>query len=111
MRKAVLSSASLVAVSVLALASLQPARAQEIAQAVCGLREDMGKMLAQRFGEQPKAAGLVGDRVVELLVSQTGSWTLLMTGPDGRSCVLTGGDEWTEKPIQAIKMKTKEETT
>lgn len=108
MRKAVLFSASLIASSVFAVAS----QAQTVGQAICGLREDMGKMLEQRFGEEPKAAGLIGDnRVVELLVSQTGSWTLLVTTPEGRSCVMTGGDEWTEKPVEATKMKVKGETT
>lgn len=105
MRKAVLSNASLIAVSLLAFSN--PAQAQ----AICGLRDDMGKMLAQRFGEEPKAAGLVGDRVVELLVSQTGSWTILITGADGRSCVITGGEDWIEKPVQASEKEAEGEAT
>jgi hypothetical protein len=111
MRKAVLFSASLIAVSVLATAPF-PSQAQTMGQAICGLREDMGKMLLQRFGEEPKAAGAIGDdRVVELLISQTGSWTLLVTTPDGRSCVMTGGDDWTDDPVEATHLKIKEETT
>lgn len=102
MRKAVLSSAVLVAISSFAF----PVQAQMI----CGLRDDMGKMLDQRFAEQPKAAGLAGDKIVELLVSENGSWTILITGADGRSCVVTGGEEWTEKPIQPTKVK-KEKST
>lgn len=96
MRKAVLSSALIVAVVSLPL----PAQAQMI----CGLRDDMGKMLDQRFSEQPKAAGLAGDRIVELLVSENGSWTILITSADGRSCVVTGGEDWIEKPIQPTKV-------
>lgn len=96
MRKAILSSALVVAVASLTL----PAQAQMI----CGLRDDMGKMLDQRFSEQPKAAGLAGDRIVELLVSENGSWTILITSPDGRSCVVTGGEDWIEKPIQPTKV-------
>lgn len=93
MRKAVFFSAFL---SVLVFPILNhPAQAQ----ALCGLRDDMGKMLDRRFGEQPKAAGLVGDRVVELLVSQTGSWTILITSSDGRSCVVTGGEDWIDRPL------------
>lgn len=102
MRKAVLSSAVLVALTSFAM----PAQAQMI----CGLRDEMGKMLDQRFAEQPKAAGLAGDKVVELLVSENGSWTILITGADGRSCVVTGGEEWTEKPILPTKVK-KESST
>lgn len=96
MRKAVLSSAFMVAVVLLAV----PAQAQMI----CGLRDEMGKMLDQRFAEQPKAAGLAGDRIVELLVSENGSWTILITSADGRSCVVTGGEDWIEKPIQPTKV-------
>ena len=97
MRKAVLSSALIVAVASFSL----PTHAQMI----CGLRDDMGKMLDQRFSEQPKAAGLAGEQIVELLVSENGSWTILVTSADGRSCVVTGGEEWTEKPIQPTKAK------
>lgn len=68
---------------------------------LCGLRDDMGRMLAQRFGEQPRGAGLVGDRIAELLVNEvTGSWTLLLTTADGRSCIVTGGEDWTETPAR-----------
>jgi len=103
MRKAVLSSALIVAVASFTF----PAQAQ---QTICALRDDMGKMLDQRFAEQPKAAGLAGEQIVELLVSENGSWTILVTNADGRSCVVTGGEEWTEKPILPTKV-TKENST
>ncbi len=100
MRKAVFTPVSLAVLTFVSLIAALPAWAQT--PQLCGLREDMGKMLAQRFGEQPKAAGLVGDsRVVELLVSQTGSWTILITTSDGRSCVVTGGEDWIDKPASA----------
>ncbi len=102
MRKAILASA-FTTVSIAALAGFSaPAQAQQLAQqqaVLCGLRDDMGAMLDQRFGEQPQAGGIVGDRIVELLVSQTGSWTILITSADGRSCVVTGGDDWTDQPV------------
>ncbi|PJI39054.1 hypothetical protein [Ferrovibrio sp.] len=104
MRKAISSSAflfpalTMIGVSLVSTAALTtPARAQQAM--LCGLRDDMGKMLDQRFGEQPQAGGIVGDRIVELLVSQSGSWTILITGADGRSCVVTGGDDWTDQPV------------
>jgi hypothetical protein len=104
MRKAVSSRAFLFTSPAIAAASLAsvafvatPAMAQQTM--LCGLRDDMGRMLDQRFGEQPQAAGVVGDRIVELLVSQTGSWTILITGTDGRACVVTGGEDWTDQPV------------
>ena len=97
MRKAI-SVSAFAAVSLVSIAALtSPAQAQQAL--LCGLRDDMGKMLDQRFGEQPQAAGIVGDRIVELLVSQTGSWTILITAADGRSCVVTGGEDWTDQPV------------
>lgn len=98
MRKAVLTSA-FVFTATLAAFSMTPTPTQAQQQMLCGLRDDMGKMLEKRFGEQPQAAGVVGDRIVELLVSQTGSWTILMTSADGRACVVTGGEDWTDQPV------------
>jgi len=98
MRKAVLTSAFVFTTAfAVSTISAMPAQAQQ--QMLCGLRDDMGKMLEKRFGEQPQAAGVVGDRIVELLVSQTGSWTILMTSADGRACVVTGGEDWTDQPV------------
>lgn len=97
MRKAI-SVSAFGAVSLVSIAALtSPAQAQQAM--LCGLRDDMGQMLDQRFGEQPQAAGIVGDRIVELLVSQTGSWTILITSADGRACVVTGGEDWTDQPV------------
>jgi hypothetical protein len=106
MRKAVLIRASVLTIAALLsgttlLSGIAQAQPQPM---ICGLRDDMGKMLVQRFGEHPQAAGIVGDRVVELLVSQTGSWTILITSTDGRSCVVTGGEDWTAKPVMPSKV-------
>lgn len=98
MRKAILASA-FTTVSLVAVAAFTPPAQAEQQAMLCGLRDDMGTMLDQRFGEQPQAGGIVGDRIVELLVSQTGSWTILITSADGRSCVVTGGDDWTDQPV------------
>lgn len=108
MRKAVLTSAFVFTAATLGTfavtgISSTPAQAQQ--QMLCGLRNEMGKMLDQRFGEQPQAAGVVGERIVELLVSQTGSWTILITSADGRACVVTGGEDWTAKPVTPSKVK------
>ncbi len=98
MSKAVLTGAFVFTAAIAASTlPVTPAQAQQAM--LCGLRDDMGKMLDQRFGEQPQAGGIVGDRIVELLVSQTGSWTILITSADGRSCVVTGGEDWTDQPV------------
>jgi hypothetical protein len=44
--------------------------------------------------------GLAGaDRVVELLVSKSGTWTLIATGPSGTSCLIAAGENWESVPI------------
>jgi hypothetical protein len=100
MCKAVLTSAFVFTASLLTITGVPAISAQaQQQQMLCGLRDEMGKMLENRFGEQPQAGGVVGDRIVELLVSQSGSWTILITSTDGRACVVTGGEDWTDQPV------------
>jgi len=66
-----------------------------LSQALCAEREAVLAGLVDRFGEIPAAAGLAANgAIVELLVSPSGSWTLLISRPDGLSCLITGGDGW-----------------
>jgi hypothetical protein len=32
--------------------------------------------------------------VLELFASKTGSWTMVITNADGRSCLLAAGENW-----------------
>ena len=65
------------------------------AQSVCGARSDVIKALNQEFDETPVGLGLTGSRqAIELLVSKAGTWTLLVTMPDGMSCILSAGKNW-----------------
>ena len=61
--------------------------------AMCGERNAVVAELAQQFSETPMAVGQVdGNSVVEILVSQDGTWTILATGTDGKSCVVSAGE-------------------
>jgi hypothetical protein len=61
----------------------------------CADRAEMVKSLADRFKENPAAMGQIdGNAVVEVFVSSNGTWTILATGTDGRSCVLSAGEGW-----------------
>lgn len=63
------------------------------AQNFCANRAEMVKSLADKFNENPTAVGQInGDAVIEVFVSQKGSWTILATGTDGKSCVLSAGE-------------------
>jgi hypothetical protein len=61
--------------------------------AMCGARNDVLNELAQQFREKPMAVGQIDNNaVLEILVSDTGSWTILATGTDGQSCIVSTGE-------------------
>ena len=65
------------------------------AQAVCGKRDALLKQLADGYKEAPVAMGLDSNgRVVELATSETGTWTILMTGTEGITCLVAVGKAW-----------------
>jgi hypothetical protein len=62
----------------------------------CAPRDRLVAHLADRFGEARQSIGLAsGSRVVEMFASpDTGTWTLVMTTPDGRACIIGAGQAW-----------------
>lgn len=76
-----------------AAALAAPASAQT---ANCSTREHVIGHLADRFGEARQSIGLAaGNRIVEMFASpDTGTWTLTMTTPDGRTCIIGAGQAW-----------------
>lgn len=71
----------------------QALNANMLEMAMCGERADVLSELAQQFREKPLAVGQVDNNaVVEILVSDTGSWTILATGTDGQSCIVSAGE-------------------
>ena len=71
-----------------------PAFAQQ-ARPVCSDRTKFLNALSSIHSESPVAMGLVTNgSVVEVLASKTGSWTILVTWSDGRSCVVAVGEGW-----------------
>ena len=65
------------------------------AQTVCGDRTEMLERLAQEFAEAPQAVGLSQDgALVEVMVSPSGGWTILVTYPKRPTCVVATGESW-----------------
>lgn len=66
------------------------------AQTVCMAHTDLANHLDSRFSEAPIAIGLANDnRLVEVFSSGDGStWTMVLTKPDGMSCVMATGEDW-----------------
>ncbi|MFL4994461.1 MAG: hypothetical protein ACJ8DV_24665 [Microvirga sp.] len=65
------------------------------AQSSCGPREQLVKMLADQYKEDPVGMGLAQPgQVIEVFASTNGSWTMVMTMPDGKACLIAAGDNW-----------------
>lgn len=75
------------------------------AQSACGERTKFIETLAKNYQESPSAFGIAGQRnLVELFVSKTGTWTMLVTHPTGMSCIVAAGQSWEQFPPAAAKM-------
>lgn len=71
-----------------------PANAQS--DPACAARDEIVAKLAQEFKENQQAVGMVDENaVLEVFVSDNGgSWTIIATGKDGKSCILSAGQDW-----------------
>ena len=79
--------------------------APALAQFFCGPHEDIVKSLFKELAETRVSSGLdEAGQLIEVFASQEGGWTLLITRPDGVSCVVAVGEAWhNEKPQLARK--------
>ena len=71
----------------------------------CGPRKEIVADLGQQFREAPVALGLSNDgTVIEVLTTENGStWTIMVSRPDGVSCLVAAGASW-----QQLKRKGRE---
>ncbi len=77
------------------------AQAQQMGP-VCDARTTILKILSGTFAEMLNAMGLANNgSVVEVLRLEDGSWTIIMTAPNGVSCVLAVGEHWQEVVTKA----------
>ena len=75
----------------------------EAGQAICKERAELIKILGRKFGETQQSYGLQSDRrVLELYASPSGSWTAILTLPNGKSCVVASGEAWTVLPPEPV---------
>ncbi len=96
-RAAAFLALGLLAVGALPLGS-GPASAQG-APAACGARDGLLSQLESKYGEVPVAIGVTGGdgggALIELLTAKDGmTWTIILTSPQGVSCLIASGEGW-----------------
>ena len=71
-----------------------------MSQVPCGQRDKLFEWLAEKYKEAPIATGVSNNgRLIEVLSTHDGeTWTLIVTSPDGNSCLIASGQGWRAKP-------------
>ena len=94
--------------SALALVLLVAVGPQASAQQVCMDRSELSSLLGQRYAETRVARGLSDrGRMIEVFASGDGAtWTMVVTTPQGHSCIVASGEGWAgvlqRAPDQAV---------
>ncbi len=92
--------ASILAVAMMLIlwATSNPAAAQN----ACTARSEVAERLAGDYAEAPVAAGLAASgAVIEVFTSGDGStWTIVLTRPEGTSCLVATGEAWMTLPAK-----------
>jgi hypothetical protein len=65
-------------------------------RSACAERAQVVTRLAEKYGETLQSMGLhQSDAVMEIYASEeTGTWTILVTRPDGQACLIAAGRMW-----------------
>lgn len=65
----------------------------------CGPRDDVVARLSTKYGETRRGIGIgKNNRVMEVFASDsTGSWTITVTLPNGRMCLVASGQAWEDR--------------
>lgn len=79
---------------------LLTATAQAQPQQLCGDRTAIVERLKTKYYEQLEfRAVLAGNKaLMEIYVSASGTWTQLLSSPNGMSCFVASGDGWRAEP-------------
>lgn len=89
------------AAAALALGLLPGIAAPAAAQGACKARGAAVAQLAKRYAEAPVSMGLADNGAMfEVFSSSDGAtWTIVMTRPDGMSCLIAAGEAWEKVPL------------
>jgi len=98
---AMISTFEAVLISTTLLSIVALSTTPSVAQTACGKRADVIRQLDEKYGETSRSLGLAQGRgVVEVYASEeTGSWTILLTNPQGTSCLIAAGEAFQIDPV------------
>ena len=97
----VLATAALSAAFLVTAIPTRPAEAQ-MARPMCSDRPTVLGQLAKKYDEAPVNMGLTNTgAVLEILASNDGTWTILVTTPQGVACMVAAGEHW--QPVDRKK--------
>jgi len=81
-----------------------PATAQT--ELLCGERAKVVAGLEKGYEETPTSMGLASNgAVVEVLASPKGTFTIILTQPNGLSCLMAAGDNWEDLPHKIVNQR------
>lgn len=89
---------------ILCLANSQPANAI----GPCDVRASVVKSLTEKFEESTKVTGIAGKNFMEIYSSKAGTWTFVITTPEGVSCIIAAGTGYEALPAVADIVKGKD---
>jgi hypothetical protein len=87
---------AIAAIATMALLSTCGAAPAETPARPCAERSTVIARLAERYGETLQSLGLqTNSSILEVYASEaTGTWTILLTRPNGVACLVASGQAW-----------------
>ena len=72
----------------------------------CSSRLDVVDKLDRSYAEKPVSMGLASNgSVVEVFASQIGTFSIVITRPDGLACIVSAGEGWENLPPKEADQK------
>ena len=70
----------------------------------CGAREVVIDRLSAKYDEHPVSIGVTATgSLLEVLASPDGRWTIIVTVPNGPTCLVSSGEGWHNAPVQLVE--------
>jgi len=90
---------------ILASALIATSASNAFAMSNCGDRDHVIASLSDKYSERHIASGFQSEAgLMEIWASDAdGSWTILLTRPDGQTCVMASGTHWLENITTPVK--------